>query len=173
MPVEFKDKNDILQIASKLIKKTHVVLYYSTEFKPNKRARVSGTPFEDVFGIPTTKVNKYSIMEVFIGFDYGEELKSRGMQSADENIGQDTIPKEKWYVDESLNGVVKKHKLTGELYLWVMMSDKPKLEKYFDAISNKELDRIKLADFLPKEPAPKKLDIRTIKLVNIKKIIMD
>jgi hypothetical protein len=169
---ELKSTAEILNAAEKINHKIHATIYYSTDAKINKRARVSGTPFEDVFGISNTSVKKYEIMEVFIGFDYESELKSRGIESIDDGIGQDTIPKNKWYTNHTDNGVIKKHDLTNELYIWVMMDDKPILKKYFDTTTNKELDRIKLADFLPKEQVPKKLDIRTIKLSNIRKIIL-
>jgi hypothetical protein len=84
--------------------------------------------------------------------------------------GQEVVPKESWYDNFTSNGAIKRHKLTGDLYLWILGADKPSYTIYTNIKTNQEMDMMKLNRFMPKPISPPKIVVQTIKLSNIEKI---
>jgi hypothetical protein len=167
--MELTNKEDIISFSEKIKEKTSIIIHYNSDSKINKRHRITGQVFEEVFkDINILDVKKLTISDGFIGFNYEKEKLDRGILS---EYGQDTIPKESWHENFSENGVIKRHKLTGQLYLWFLNDDKPSFNRYY--IEDKEdLDSVKLSDFINKKKSNSKINVKTIKLDNIIKIII-
>jgi hypothetical protein len=161
---------EIVRYATNISAKTPIKLYYSSKASLNKRDRISQEPWVGIFkDIGQDDVKKSTTVDCFIGFDYEKEKEDRHIVNVVKD-GQETTPKESWHENFTTNGVIKRHKLTGDLYLWILGADKPSYTIYTNEKTGEEMDMLKLGRFMPKPISPPKIVVQTIKLSNIEKI---
>ena len=143
-----------------------------------KKGRVSEQSIQEKFGVAPDTIRKYSKFSAGIGYDYAYLIMNRLIK--DDKSPFDYQPGETWHIPYEGSKVIRQHKTSGELYLYVsLIANNPPKAEYRSG------DRIipteDLKEFLPVEreatnqglDTERQVQVRTLKLDSVTRFVAE
>lgn len=163
-------------------KTAHQFVSVESETTPkcNQSGRETGLTIYNKIGCSPKSVVKVSSFVCMLGLNYKNIIENRlGKEGKD---ASEYVKGESWHIPYGDTKNIRQHRESGELYVYLFMvaNNKP-TSAFYDMEHGRMIDKADLAEFLPKEYAPKnqgltegnEVNVRTFKLSSIRKIKID